>query len=62
MVANAVTFGIYSPMTITVQCAGADDDASAALNAEGRDGAQAILEAAERGAATGQPVLVDLSS
>ena len=60
MVANVVTFGIYSPMSITVQCAGADDDASAALNAEGRDAARAILDAADRAASTGQPVLVDL--
>jgi hypothetical protein len=60
MLAAFVTFSIYTPMTITVQCAGGDDDAASAVSAEGRDGAAAILEAANRAASTGHAQFIDL--
>ena len=59
-----LTLSIYTPMTITVQCAGgmAPDAAAAGstVKGTGRDGGEAILEAARRSARSGQPVLVDL--
>lgn len=66
MVAQAVTFSIYSPMTILVQCAGGDEDDAAAGGASplieaGEGGAQrAMQEAVRRSARTGTPVYVDL--
>jgi hypothetical protein len=58
----ALTLSIYTPMTITVQCAGGMAPDAAASTAKGttRDGGEAILEAARRSARSGQPVLVDL--
>jgi len=67
MLANAVTLGIYSPMTITVECAAAR---SASLDAEGtnavavsRDAsydakASAVSQAAARARETGAPVFL----
>lgn len=65
MLANLVTLGIYSPMTITVQCAGGGSDAVPADGAgvvrAGEGGAAAALdEAARMSARTGEPVWVHL--
>ncbi len=71
MVAQIVTGGIYSPMTITVQCAdaGGDDNGAASRDAAdetfivraGDDGAgQAMREAVRLSAETGRAVRVNL--
>jgi hypothetical protein len=62
--ANLLTFGIYSPMTIEVQCAaGGDDmDASAAIDvpadATPTERADAIGAAAQQSRESGEPVAV----
>jgi hypothetical protein len=65
MVAHLVTFSIYSPMTINVQCAGGDDENDAAGSdlAVVRTGsaAAAMQDAVDLAARTGQPVRVDLN-
>jgi hypothetical protein len=65
MVAHLVTFSIYSPMTINVQCAGGDDENDAAGSdlAVVRTGsaAAAMQDAVDLAARTGQPVQVDLN-
>ena len=62
MLAYMVTFGIYSPMTITVTCAAAGGSASAGDAIEAgatlAERTAAFNAAIERSAATGQPVLV----
>jgi hypothetical protein len=63
MVASAVTLGIYSPMTITVQCASAREDADAnALripeSTSFSAAVQVFNEAVRQAAASGEPVLV----
>lgn len=60
LVAEAVTFGIYSPMTITVQCAGGDDEQQEDATIEAsRDAAtEAFSQAIERSAESGGPVWV----
>lgn len=59
-----LTFQIYTPMTIVVQCAaGGSPDATVETSGAGavlEEGAAAILNAAERSAEIGQPVLVRL--
>ena len=57
----AITFSIYTPMTITVQCAagGSPDPAATPTPAPGAAG-KAILDAARQSAETGEAVLVDL--
>lgn len=60
---DALTLGIYTPMTIIVQCAdGSSDtpDATSTVKAPATDGAEAIRQAAELSAELGQPVLVEL--
>jgi hypothetical protein len=60
MVANAVTFGLYSPMTITVQCAAAGENeeeallvpADATLTTATRVFNEAVARSAEQGRAT----------
>jgi hypothetical protein len=66
MLAQFVTFSIYSPMTITVTCAsGGGSGAAAAEAIEAGDTLEeqtaAFSRAAERSAETGQPVLVVFS-
>jgi hypothetical protein len=64
MVAHAVTFGIYSPMTITVQCAaaGGNDEAATAMavpeGAALTDAMRVFNDAADRARDNGTPVLV----
>lgn len=60
LVAHAVTFGIYSPMTITVQCAGGDDEQQedATIEASREEAAEAFNQAIERSAERGGPVWV----
>ncbi len=62
MLANAVTFGIYSPMTIKVSCAGgAPVPEDAELLKAGESGAaDAMALAVRRAARTGTPVFVEL--
>jgi hypothetical protein len=55
LVANVVTFGIYSPMTITVQCAAAGT-ALAAPVAEPTEAGKALDWAARESVRTGEPV------
>jgi hypothetical protein len=73
LIANAVTFGLYSPMTITVQCAAAgsalntgavDADRLIALP-EGADRAElqnALNDAVKRARADNEPVFVTFSA
>jgi hypothetical protein len=57
----ALTLSIYTPMTITVQCAaGGAPDALAQPTATPEAAGQAILDAARLSARTGEAVLVDL--
>ena len=63
MLAQFVTFSIYSPMTIEVQCASGDDnenDDIDTIEAARADAAAAMDEAVRRSAKTGEPVLVRL--
>lgn len=61
MLATAVTFGIYSPMQITVTCAAGGSPEPAPSTAEQRESAtQALQAAVDHAAATRQPVLVRL--
>jgi hypothetical protein len=73
MVANAVTFGIYSPMTITVQCAapgtalntggvGADRIIGLPEGADRADLENALNDAVKRARADNQPVVVTFPS
>ena len=55
-----LTFSIYTPMTITVQCAAGGSPDAASSVVPGREASDAILEAARQSARTGLPVLVDL--
>ena len=61
LVANAITFGIYSPMTIEVQCAAARDDESALVVPAGAslaDAARVFDAAAVMSKEEQKPVLV----
>lgn len=61
MVAAVVTFGIYTPMQITVTCATGGSPEPAASTVEQRESAtQALQAAVDHAAATRQPVLVRL--
>lgn len=68
MLAQFLTWGIYTPMTITVQCAAASpvpDDGSVVKLPDGSsltDLASALNDAANRAAADGTPVLVDFGN
>lgn len=60
--AHVITFGIYTPMTITVACAGGDDeDAPAGADVLSAGGApeDALNAAVERSRETGEPIWVD---
>jgi hypothetical protein len=58
---GGITMGIYTPMTIVVQCAaGGAPDAAAQPTAAPEAGGKAILEAARLSARTGEAVLVEL--
>ncbi|MGD8279039.1 MAG: Bor family protein [Gemmatimonadota bacterium] len=58
---GGLTMSIYTPMTITVQCAAAGSpDASAAPTAKPDAAAKAILDAARLSSRTGAAVFVDL--
>lgn len=62
-VANFITLGIYSPMTIQVQCASSDDDdaqASALRPAAGQSTRELLTAAVLQAQRTGEPVTVDL--
>ena len=58
---SVLTFSIYTPMTITVQCAagGSPDDAATPTPTPDAAG-KAILDAARQSARTGEAVLVEL--
>jgi len=59
---GVLTFYIYTPMTITVQCAaGGAPDAAATPTAVPETGAKAILDAARLSSRTHAPVLVELN-
>ncbi|CAN5647670.1 hypothetical protein BH23GEM9_BH23GEM9_32830 [soil metagenome] len=63
MLANAVTLGLYSPMTITVQCAAARDDSSSPeLNvpqdAPVAEAVQVFNRAVQDAHSSGEPVFV----
>ena len=66
-VASALTFGIYTPMTISVQCAGASTalggaELRVAAGASIEEARAAIVEAAEASAASREPVFVHFLS
>jgi hypothetical protein len=63
MLANVVTFGIYSPMTITVQCAAARDGNSAQAlsvpqSAPDETAVQVFNRAVRQATMSGEPVFV----
>ena len=61
MVAAAITFGIYTPMQITVTCAAGGSPEPGSATIEQRESATHALQAAvDHAAATRQPVLVRL--
>ncbi|MDP1859871.1 MAG: Bor family protein [Gemmatimonadaceae bacterium] len=55
--ANLLTWGIYTPMSITVTCAAKKTASAATINAVG-DPAKAVAEAAEKAASLGTAVFV----
>jgi hypothetical protein len=61
-IAAGITFGIYTPMDIRVQCAGPglalEGAVTVPARAGGEEARQAIARAAERSLATGDPVLL----
>jgi len=61
MLAAFVTFSIYTPMTITVQCAGGAPDApqSDVIRAPAGDATQAMQEAVRRSMRTGKAIYID---
>jgi hypothetical protein len=62
MLAQFITFSIYSPITITVQCAGGAPDAPAEdiVRAPATDATQAMVEAVNRSLQAGRAIFIDL--
>jgi hypothetical protein len=62
MLAQFITFSIYSPMTITVQCAGGAPDAPAEdiVRAPATEATQAMVEAVNRSLQSGRAIFIDL--
>ena len=61
MLAAFITFSIYTPMTITVQCAGGAPHSpdSDVIRAPAGEANQAMQEAVNRSLRTGQPVFIE---
>jgi hypothetical protein len=60
MVANFITSGLYSPMTITVTCAQGGTADARMFKADARSAREALVEAAEMSKRYGTPVYVAL--